>query len=1428
MCLFPEIFLVTSLTHCHGYVFELCRQSGCFFYHDPLPFRFMRNHLSQPSLYPTDRAQRHQENTKTRLLGSQAVNFLTQQSAEYSAQSAYVATMSDDTQEDAQLELVPSAANTDSADEDSMISQRTQLVELYSGQPPADIPPPSVPSHDNGSLPTGGSGEGEPTASDGSQEGESLSVGEAFGSFPADSQLVHQGDEVLSYSDDEDDEEDNREDDREDDREDEEDEEAFFSFSDGEDGYDSEGPLAYVPYPYDDPPPWNEDEHWSESEAGVPSTDSDDYRVPELGWFHDEGRLPRTEIQKAYTVKFPIGHVGQREDGISGYIPPQRRQERSWLDYRKGITVPPSVGMLENIEGARELWDMARRLGEADLLERIVSYYDHAMDANLQVADALLLAHKQIRHDTVWIRGVDRFFQAMEGADPESARGIQLILARAVLANSKLRDQIDMLRQGIDPDTMEFAVPKRREQHQNSPAETPKLEPSGASSEQDAAENAVTWSQITAEDRVKELEAAIEVYSSQWWTLQGADHELREQIAAVFRDTKTAPEDNSGDLVASLQDGNVPQDIVNLVRKKVTALRERATQAETRATELQKEKEDLQRDLDDENAHARMIEGIAEKYEKRIRNYQREAKRLKAKVGIPIDHQFQKFVKAVKDAAGAAGAPQKDKEGRTAVERAIEALISALQKIGDLSLPAGPSKFARLAMGGHIADAKRQADYIKTCVLGLLGEVAKSQTMDTMQAKEMVKYMAENRRLNDELIGRMHQNSDLKEEIRELERKLLVLTRFQKEADPWKSRIQELEKADAARKETMAKYEEILARIPVDAAVAFTDEQLQHLIEFLPTVSAYYEEQGHLDNAIARAQDIVASDNAMFNEMIAHLVKAFGEQALRQEMCNADMRRTRDRMDVLEMQAKRLKSDKNFLVLDHAKLDKEREQVKAMADAQKAEIEAADQEMRRQQDEAAQQVNQTARELAEQVEAVRKLKEETKAVAQEKKENYKEMVAQLEAKQKQAEEEIEKMKQKLARQAEANDRAAKRLEENRERLEHERETERREIDRWIERQKELIKKRDELLRCEQELAAITEAVKKDRIIARAKMTRLRLDLASMASRLASDIERKKLFAAKTTAKEVEEMREELEKEARHPQVCFCWLLKFFLPDVHKSIIACEVHPPKPRRRATQGRPLGLRPQMLSDLLARAETPSDSSVSSFFDDESGPEIGPKPGPFPDTSPAMSHGHGHGHSALASIWPYLCQLLTSSVWLVLLFLLQARNFYDLFWFSAIVIAGFPLYLFRVALYLVHTNYRRTRRSLPDFLRRILPLAGKYREPPEFWLLKTPEASAIVGIVVMTWFALTVLAAQAVDVERKIWIGKNDWRGAYLRDIGEVSPYPGWWPVEVDFRLAIEPVLGPAIELVHFLLFEMKKGSKWHKAFANRALEVVRGWM
>lgn len=181
-------------------------------------------------------------------------------------------------------------------------------------------------------------------------------------------------------------------------------------------------------------------------------------------------------------------------------------------------------------------------------------------------------------------------------------------------------------------------------------------------------------------------------------------------------------------------------------------------------------------------------------------------------------------------------------------------------------------------------------------------------------------------------------------------------------------------------------------------------------------------------------------------------------------------------------------------------------------------------------------------------------------------------------------------------------------------------------------------------------------------------------------------------------------------------------------------------------------------------------------------------------------SVCHGHhGHGHiSAGGAPWSFLCQVLTSSVWFVFLVILQTHNLRRLLWFNLTLFAGIPLYLVRLALFGIsmatmglHLPFRPA--SKPAL--------------PKFWLAQRPSAAALLGVVLTTGLVLTFLSAEAVRQERMIWLRANSWR-TYLVDIQQTAPYWGGWPLEVDMRLAYEPMLKWLFDGLKELMFPRKR--------------------
>ncbi|KAK4042165.1 hypothetical protein C8A01DRAFT_14203 [Parachaetomium inaequale] len=226
----------------------------------------------------------------------------------------------------------------------------------------------------------------------------------------------------------------------------------------------------------------------------------------------------------------------------------------------------------------------------------------------------------------------------------------------------------------------------------------------------------------------------------------------------------------------------------------------------------------------------------------------------------------------------------------------------------------------------------------------------------------------------------------------------------------------------------------------------------------------------------------------------------------------------------------------------------------------------------------------------------------------------------------------------------------------------------------------------------------------------------------------------------------------------------------------------------------------------------------------------------------------HGH-HGHGLLGSnpVSTSLCHILTAFAWLVFLLLVQPHNLLTTLAFLQSALLALPNYLYRLA---AHTASRARHRLLR--LRRVRPaqaaawtrelLSSSARQlqlrqqRPKLALPPAPDASTLVSAAVFLFLLYALLSYVAVVVERRIWVGDNDWRYAYLLDItsGRPLPYPGWLPIRVDYRLVTHRVWVWFAEGVHGF-FEWRravdlggvrgvgKGVSW---WVGWLVEVVRG--
>ncbi|KAL2183298.1 hypothetical protein L209DRAFT_758814 [Thermothelomyces heterothallicus CBS 203.75] len=188
----------------------------------------------------------------------------------------------------------------------------------------------------------------------------------------------------------------------------------------------------------------------------------------------------------------------------------------------------------------------------------------------------------------------------------------------------------------------------------------------------------------------------------------------------------------------------------------------------------------------------------------------------------------------------------------------------------------------------------------------------------------------------------------------------------------------------------------------------------------------------------------------------------------------------------------------------------------------------------------------------------------------------------------------------------------------------------------------------------------------------------------------------------------------------------------------------------------------------------------------------------------------HGH-HGHGVLASreqLWTSLCRVLTSLTWLLFLLLTQPHRVQQTASFILSSLFAIPTYLYRLLAYAIFCLRLRLRLRLGG---EAGTRARDAPPPPRLALPAVPPASTLLstGLALFTLYAW--LSYVAVTVERRIWVGDNDWRFAYVLDVtsGRPLPYPGWSPLRVDFRLATDPAWVWFEEAVHSLWTWERRG-------------------
>lgn len=169
------------------------------------------------------------------------------------------------------------------------------------------------------------------------------------------------------------------------------------------------------------------------------------------------------------------------------------------------------------------------------------------------------------------------------------------------------------------------------------------------------------------------------------------------------------------------------------------------------------------------------------------------------------------------------------------------------------------------------------------------------------------------------------------------------------------------------------------------------------------------------------------------------------------------------------------------------------------------------------------------------------------------------------------------------------------------------------------------------------------------------------------------------------------------------------------------------------------------------------------------------------------------HGHTSPLYSSAGPFtkqtavalICNFLTALLWLAFLILQTPGTFLS----TSSVLAGYlflPLgYIFAVGVYSIRQLTYRITPPFPTFRTTYAPpLIGR----PSMPVMPRPSAHQIVTSVLFLMVAYLVIASEAVTAERIAWTTPNRFRAAYAADLLDHRPYPGWSPINVDYRLVV----------------------------------------
>ncbi|KAK0729822.1 hypothetical protein B0H67DRAFT_547900 [Lasiosphaeris hirsuta] len=346
--------------------------------------------------------------------------------------------------------------------------------------------------------------------------------------------------------------------------------------------------------------------------------------------------------------------------------------------------------------------------------------------------------------------------------------------------------------------------------------------------------------------------------------------------------------------------------------------------------------------------------------------------------------------------------------------------------------------------------------------------------------------------------------------------------------------------------------------------------------------------------------------------------------------------------------------------------------------------------------------------------------------------------------------------------------------------------------------------------------------------ARAKIARMKL-------LIEEEVARSQHLAERGTVEALLALQEQHRAENRGTKACFCSLLQFFLPAVYYNMVhggCCAGTVPQQLDEEVPVPPVGQGLDIQTEDAHVGDTQDGTigTAAEYGDGQATPTPrtmrSQPPSTFVYQPGCVSH-HGHGHLPANSLtWTYICQLLTAATWIIFVLLIRLYNLQNLFYFCISLTTGLPLYILHLTGLALVEGYGRFRFHLPFSIQvrtpESLPLLSLL--PPlskPAWLRRAPSARTLVDIFLLAFVLLTWLAATAVRFERGIWVHANDWRHAYLRDIYDKAPYPGWSPLgEVDYRLAVDPMVLWAQQVWHGIVFpESRAGEKGREMLRER---------